>query len=268
MPESTLSLTIDDLKAAIGSFLGYGRGTVFSESAWTTEQSNNITDMLKTGLSQVYTPPPLGPNEPPHSWSFLRPFAEIATTSGSRNVPLPDSFGGFEGPMYIMNPGTAGRQWELPVANIGRVQQMIAARPDDTGYPRLAAEQVLDGTGPNRSTRTQLLLWPTPDASYTLAVEYKHMPDALTGALPYPPGGSEHAELFKASMIAACELYLDDTQGPRWAYFVNRLAASVHADRKRKGIAQGYNGDRSDTKSVRPYDRGYYTPVRFNGEDF
>lgn len=246
MAESTLSLSIDDLKAHIGHYLGYGRGTAKGEGAWTTAQANTITDCLTAGLSQVYTPPPLTPGEPAHSWSFLRPFANLTLTNGSTSVTLPDNFGGFEGPIYIQDAQAIRSRWELEVTNEGRVQHLLAAHPTQTGAPRLAAESVQSGTTVTSSTRSVLLVWPKADKDYTLVATYKHLQDALTGALPYPPGGAEHAELFKASCLAAAELEQDDVRGPRWEAFLQRLAASIYADRKRKGLKLGYNGDRSD----------------------
>lgn len=272
MPESTLSLTIDDLKGEIGAFLGYGRGTPYGETAWTTAQSNNITALLKSGLSNVYTPQPLSPNEPSHSWSFLRPFAELDLISGENTVNLPDGFGGFEGPLYVTAPSTARNQWELRVTHEGKVQRMYAIEPNTTGAPRIACEKVLPGTGRLQSTRSQLYVWPTADADYTLQGTWKHLPDVLTGSFPYPPGGSEHAELFKASCLAAAELQLDDEPGPRQAAFMMRLAASIMADRKRKGLFIGYNGDRPKFQRAnrmpgwsRFFDNGSGS-VTFNGD--
>lgn len=244
MPESTLTLSIDDLKGEIGAFLGYGRGLPFGEPAWDTRQTNNITALLKSGLSNVYTPPPLSPNEPSHNWSFLRPFAELTLLSGQNTLDLPDGFGGFEGPLYISSPTTARSQWELRLANEGLVQRQYAVEPTTTGSPRIVCEKVLDGTTRTGSTRSQLYVWPIADTDYTFRGTWKHLPSVLTGSYPYPPGGAEHAELFKASCLAAAELQLDDEPGPRQAAFMQRLAASVMADRKRKGHFFGYNGDR------------------------
>lgn len=250
MPESKLTLSITDLQAEIGHYLGYGRGVAFGEPAWVLTQQNTITAVLKSGLSNVYTPPPLGPNEPSHNWSFLRPFANLTLLSGHNTVELPDGFGGFEGPLYISTPLTSRNYFELRLVNEGKVQQMYAIEPSTTGAPRLACEKFNDGTGRLESTRSELFVWPTADATYTLSGTWKHLPDMLTGSYPYPPGGAEHAELFKASCLAAAELQIDDQPGPRQAAFMQRLAASVLADRKRKGSFLGYNGDSSDNRML------------------
>lgn len=269
MAESTLTLSITDLKAEIGHFLGYGRGSaVYSETAWTTPQSNNITAVLKSGLAQVYTPPPIAPGEVSHNWSFLRPFASITILANASTAALPDDFGGFEGPVLVTGPSTSRQRYPIAISNEGRVRAAHVEQPDTTGAPRMACEVILKGTTLTASTRSQIMVWPKCDQTYTLSMEYKYLPDALTGLLPYPPGGSEHSELFKASCLAAAELQLDDAAGPRMAFFMQRLTASVHADRKRKGTALGYNGDNSDFRGMMGFrdERLYYGgSVTYNG---
>ncbi len=246
MPESTLSLSVVDLKAEIGHFLGYGRGAeTFLEPAWTTAQSNNITAVLKSGLSQVYTPPPISEREASHNWSWLRPSSTLTILTGTSSTALPDDFGGFEGPIYLTGDN-ARRNWPIPLTNEGAVRGRLVAHPDTTGPPQIAAEAFIKGTSLTRGTRSNLIVWPTCDADYTIQLEYKYLPDALTGLMPYPPGGAEHAELFKASCLACAELQLDDAPGARRMHFMQMLTASVHADRKRKGTWIGYNGDNSD----------------------
>lgn len=268
MPESTLSLSITDLKAEIGHFLGYGRGAeVYGETAWTTPQTNNIVAALKSGLSQVYTPPPLNEREASHNWSWLRPFTTLNILANTSATNLPDDFGGFEGPIYLTGDN-ARRHWSIPVTNEGKVQHHLAAYPDTTGPPQMAAESFIKGTTLAEGSRSQLIVWPKSDANYTLKVEYKYLPDALTGLLPYPPGGSEHAELFKASCLACAELQFDDTLQARRMHFMTMLTASVHADRKRKGQKLGYNGDWSGGNGGwRGLDRtSYGNDVTYNGQ--
>jgi len=266
VPESTLSLSVTDLKSEIGHFLGYGRGTAFGERAWTTVQTNNITAALKSGLSQVYTPPPVRPGDVCHTWSFLTPYASITLPSGSAIAPLPDDFGGFNTPIVVAseNRGLV----ELPLTNEALVRQQYAINADTTGRPLMAAEQPLKGTGPTSGTRSNLYVWPLADGDYTLQFGYKYLPDALTGDLPYPPGGSEHAELFKASVIAAAELQFDNEPGPRMMMFMQRLEASIAVDRRRKMQSLGRNADHSDTPMRGRYARYYrlpYAGVTYNG---
>lgn len=266
MPESTLSLTTHDLQGEIGFYLGYGRGAYFNETTWTTAQSNTVSVLMKSGLSQVYTPPPLSPGEPPHEWSFLTPEEDLTLGSGLYAIDLPGDFGGFNGPLVVTTPDSAANHFPLRVTHVGMLDQQRASQPDTTGFPRMACERVIRGTANNASTRSQLVVWPTADAAYTIRVRYKHMPSALTGSYPYPPGGAEHAELFKASVLACAELQLDDQPGPRARFFFERLAASVAVDRRRKGQFLGYNGDRN--RHGTGVDRRVlwdFPPITYNG---
>lgn len=269
MAESTLGIEVVELKAAIGQYLGYGRGaTTYAESAWTTAQTNDILDQLKTGLNWFYVPSPIPPGMVPHSWSFLRPVASLTMVAGTATVDLPDDFGYFEGNIYITTPATAWRRVPLELTNEGVIQSRYAALPDTTGAPRLAALEVVKGTTATEGTRYRLHVWPTPDAAYVLHADYKYLPDMLSGTYPYPPGGAEHGETIRAACVAAAELYLDNEKGAMWQNFVERLAASIAIDNRKKGWKIGYNGDRSDHRlppgrSWRDYDN---PPVTYNGD--
>jgi hypothetical protein len=245
--ESTLTLSLGDLNASVGAFLGYGRGNTspYAETAWSTLQSSDITECVKSGLSQIYTPPLLPGEKTAHNWSFLRPYAALTLTAAARAIDLPDGFGGFEGPVLVLTD--TGRYWPVPVVNDQILEARVAAQPDTTGAPVMCCERVaVTIATQTEATRSTLAVWPLPDQTYTLRASYYYHPDMLTSSLPYPPGASAHSELFKASCIAAAELLRDDERGVRWAYFMDRLQASVYVDRKRKGQKLGYNGDGSD----------------------
>lgn len=246
MAESTLTLSIYDLNAAVGAFLGYGRGTqTYAETAWSTLQVSDIAEVVNSGLRQVYDPMILPGESTAHNWSFLRPFQTLTIRSGERAVRLPDGFGGLEGPVALTGDSVSGRN-RVNVVNDALFESRVASLPDTTGAPTMCCERVGASTGLARSTRSELAVWPLPDSDYTVRICFYYLPDALTVANPYPPGGATHAELFKASCIAAAELHKDDERGVRYAYFVDRLRASVFADRRRKGQKLGYNGDGSD----------------------
>lgn len=267
---SDLLLSVNDLKASGGNFLGYGRGDKYGESTWTTRQTNNLNDALKKCLSQVYTPPPVSPGEAPHRWSFLRPISTVVLTAGTDTIPLPGDYGGLDtGEVYLGSPAAAWGRTPLKVTHEGMVQQAHARQPNSTGPPCLLAERVLPGTSRNDSSRYVLYVWPVSDQDYTVAVQYKHLPSALTGDYPYPPGGAEHSELFRASMLAVCELDLDNEPGPMRAYFMERLAASVAVDNRRKGAFLGYSGDAGLFDRFRfsgPDRLSFMAPATYNGE--
>src|SRR5436190_13671644 len=95
--ESTLSLTLNDLSAEVGRFLGYGRGAAFQDAAWTKDQQAAIDSCVASGLRQFYFPPAVPPEISSYDWSFLKPVCTATFTQGASVVALPDDFGGFEG---------------------------------------------------------------------------------------------------------------------------------------------------------------------------
>ncbi len=247
LAESTLSLGLGDLNALVGDFLGYGRGntTPYSETAWSTLQASDITDCVKSGLNNVYSPPFLPGERTAHNWSFLRPYTALTLTSGARATDLPDGFGGFEGPVLLVTDG--GRYYPVPVVNDQILEYRAASQPNTTGAPVMCCERVgATAATMTEAQRSTIAVWPLPDQAYVLRVSYYYQPDMLTSSLPYPPGASAHPELFKAACIAAAELHRDDERGVRWQYFMDRLQAAVYIDRRRKGQGLGYNGDGSD----------------------
>lgn len=131
----------------------------------------------------------------------------------------------------------------LTHTNIERLLKARAAQPDREGFPELVAVVPLKGT--QGGQRFRLEVFPEADADYTLRFAYEVVPDAISGARPYHYGGAQHTELFLASCIAAAELFKDDNRGPRWAYFMERLAASVSLDRRSRPQSYGQNLDRS-----------------------
>lgn len=264
MAEPTSSYTRTQLRSDVGHFLGYGRGVSLGETAWTVPQTNDINAQVKSGENQIYVPPPI--NGVAHNWSFMRPYLTLVTISGQRMVPLPDDFGGFVGELFLVTPGTI-RPFSIPMTTPERVQQAYSGRPSASGSPGMAAEVPLKGSTLTTGQRFALDVFPLPDGVYTLKGQYYFVPDTTTDLLPFTPGGALTGELFKASCLAAAELQLDDAKGPRWEFFMERLAAAVAADGKRKVSGTlGYNGDPSDGRGWR-HDRrhGWGDYVSFNG---
>lgn len=84
MAEPTSTLEYDDLRKAVGVYLGYGRTT----ANWTTEQQAQILDSVKNGISNFYNV---------REWSFLKPintvtlYADIAVDSGITATCIKDN---------------------------------------------------------------------------------------------------------------------------------------------------------------------------------
>lgn len=256
--ESSLNIAYLELQSDVGVFFGYGPGTNFGGTAWTTQKQQQIDKAVKSGLRRFYYPEPLAGEKESYNWSFLKPVATIIVPAAGTvqmdpathvsQTPLPDDFGGFEGKITVVQtgPGTSA-PWCLDLTNEGRLREMYSFSPFRTGRPELAAQIMLKGTSGNASNRCALLIYPLPDQEYTLQVQYYINPDYLSGAFPYAYGGPQHAETIREACLAAAETYLDDTMGGvHDSLYMRRLAASVALDRRNKPQTLGYNRDRSD----------------------
>lgn len=240
--ESTLSISRDELRAEIGSFLGYGRGAAYSETAWTAIQERAIDSCLNSGLHRFYFPPPLPNERVAHEWSFLKPTAQLTLADGKSAVPLPDDFGGLSGGVLQSSP--AGRSWSpLRVVGTGEVDRLAAQDDDVTGCPRVVAIRPLKGTGRDQGQRFELAVFPKADQEYVLKLAYTLAPNALTAAHPYPYGGPIHRETVLESCLAVAEKRLDDEATVHHGEFMMHLAASVSHDRKFRPQMLGYNGN-------------------------
>jgi hypothetical protein len=244
--QSTLSLTYSDLKAAVGTFLGWGRGADFGDIPWTDKKKLEIDACVKSGLSQFYIPPPLENETASYDWSFLRPTTTVTLASGASTVALPDDLGGVEGSITVLS--STSRVWlAFQIVNENLVRAKYSEWPNLTGPPQIASLQWLRGDA--QGQKVQLFIFPIADRDYRLQFAYYVNPDYLSTAFPYHMGGMPHAETVLESCLAIAEQRLDDAMTVHSAKFKERLIASVNSDRKMKPQLLGYNGDRSDDRA-------------------
>lgn len=245
MAESTLAIAYAEIAAEVGSYLGFGRGTNYSDPAWSTQQQNMIDSCCKSGLRQFYYPPPIDASGSTYDWSFLKPTASIGFASGTQTILLPDDFGGFEG---VITVSPANNQVTCPIYlyNEGYIREAYSENPLMTGRPIQAAIQPLKGTTGTTGQRFQLFFFPIADQAYTLFFQYYLLPDFINGTISYAYGGAQHAETILESCLAIAEQRIDGSQTVHSALFMQRLAASVGKDRQSKAQKLGYNRDNSD----------------------
>lgn len=268
MAESSLNLKLSELEAEVGFYLGWGRGTNFDEPAWDDRQQREIDRIVDRGLRMFYFPAPLPGDATSYDWSFLRPHVQLsyANASDPPVVALPDDFGGIEGVLRLIDANKPS--FAIRVVPEAFVRRKYEELPDATGQPQYAAIEGLRGTTTERSTRAQLRIWPKADQDYTLALQYYLLPGALSGIFPYAYGGALHAETILAAVKAAAEQHQNGERGIEYAYFLERMSASVALDRRNKAQAFGYNGDPAYNRAT-PWGRSrhWYNQdvITFNG---
>lgn len=270
--EPTLTLTLTQLKARLGVFVGVGRGEEYDETPWDTQTEASLSEAVASGLRKFYVPPILPGERDAYIWSFLKPIATVTLAEGESTVRMPDDFGGFEGPLTINGDSGVRVPWQIPLIGEGQVRAQYALLPDTTGRPVAASLQLLnedDQPVLMRGQRSQLYVYPIADQDYTLQFQYYLAPNALDGTHPYAYGGTLHSETILASIKAAWERDMDDLlNGPQYQNFMQQLATSISVDRLQKPQFLGRNRDRSDCESMYPFNRhgwGVWGGITFNG---
>ena len=227
MAESTLSVTFDMLKDAVGFYLGYG-----GRDEWTAEKDAEIEVYAQSGVRQFYYPPAIEGIEAGYTWSFLTPKTTIDTTIDQEEDDLPDDFGRLLGPM-LHEPDV----YAAPVLVVSRPQlRVLKSGSDETGTPLYVAvrdKEVEDPAEPGQTgQRKELVWWPVPDAVYTLTYQYEAYQGLLDDTHQYPLGGMKHSDLVMAGCLAVAEQRENDERGIHWEAFVRQLASAIAQDRK------------------------------------
>lgn len=263
MPESSLTLKRSDFMTKTATFLGWGRGEAYGETAWTDFQKALLQEFVDSACRQFYVPVLEGGSS--YDWSFLKPVVSATLAADASTLPLPDDFGGIEGRITLTAASTD--LWEgIPLMNEGQLREKYMQFPNQSGRPQWAAVVPLKGIFGTHGQRFQLYFWPTADQAYTLQFAYYLLGDALTDQSPYVYGSGAHSETILEGCMAVAEQRLDNVAGLHTALFAQRLQASVNQDRRLKPQTLGYNGDNSDSRD-RHYRGRYWSgnPVTFNG---
>lgn len=248
--ESTLSIALVELKARVGSYMGWGRGAEYDDAAWDDQQEFDIDGIVASGLARVYWPHSAD-GSPSYEWSFLSPTTTLTLESAASTIDLPDDYGGIKGEVVIRQSPSGSMGVSLRPTHDGHVDRAYAQGPDVTGWPLLLSIRTRKELSRRQSNRSEVYIYPTADQDYTLTLAYSILPEMLTTANPYPYGGAMMREVFLESCLAVAEQRLDDSSTIHSMEFDRRLMAAISNDRARKPQLSGYNGDRSSDISGR-----------------
>lgn len=247
----SLAVTYETLQCSIGRFLGYDR----DPGNWSEDEQADVEEVIAKGLRQFYRPPRLPSERESHQWSFMRPLGTLEITTGTGDYEMPSDFADLDGDLYYVTTELSPHR--IRTVHEGRILELRQRNhyAQTTTYPREAAIVPVKGDG-SEELVYQLMIWPLPDADYTLKFRYFARQQMLTDAADIPLGGSEHAETILASCLAAAESFLDDERGNKYQEFMDQLAASVDFDRRANTPSTlGYMCDRSDRRGIEPYVR-------------
>jgi len=231
MAESGLSIGWTELQQEVGGFLGYGRAN------WNAAQTAEIAAIVQSGVRRVYYPMGI-PEVAGYDWSWLRPTTTLAITlAGGYDYDLPDDFGRLIGKLHY---GPDENYAPIQLIPLDRLLQMkVREDREDTPYYAAIRRKTEDRT---TGQRWELLLWPKPDASYTLYYSYEAYSGPLSDSYPYPLGGMSLAELFIESCLAVAEQRLNDEIGVHTQTYQALLLDAVQRDKKHSPTYFGYMG--------------------------
>ncbi len=223
--DSGTQLTLTDTSVTVGSASAY----VLMQSTTNTlsDAFVDVDDCIEEGYRELCFPPPLeGAAEAFYVWSWLLEQYTLSLTNGDYDLDLPDNFQQFIDSSATFNLGT-----DSPALTIVSQKEMrgMQARNNASGTPQALTwrQKAFDAT---TGRRFEALVYPTPDASYSVETLIRVMPDKLTPTNLYPLCGAMHSDTLLKACQAAAERKLDDESGVYAAKFAERLAASVQAD--------------------------------------
>jgi len=231
-----LDLAYSNLQIQLADYLGWTR----TSGNWSSDESDRLDEVINAGYRQFIYPIPINGETVAHRWSFLRPTATFDTVADTYLYDMPSAFGAMVGDLVYdedesihqiieqTTPGMIDRNRAVNSAS-GR-PYLFALRPKTVG---MTSRQV-----------TELMLFPTPDAAYGIVYHYDAKVDPLSDSNPYPLGGQAHSEtILQSCRDVAASRYKDDTGGREHALFLERLHASVEADRRLSPKTLGFNED-------------------------
>ena len=239
MPGASLAIELNELSIIVANDRGYS----LNPKNWNDKQKYIIDQVVASGVSQVYSPPPVDGEKIAPDWTFLKPITEVSLPSGVNRIKMPDDFGSIDGPIAIKSDANTVQPWWIMWRNENYILQLAGTSPAMIGPPKFAAECVFRDINPPSGQVRGLLFFPTPDRDYTLQVKYSITPERLSGAQPYPYGGPRYRELFIASCLAISEQRYDNVMGVMTKKFNQMLLAAVSEDNKNRPQQLGYNAN-------------------------
>ena len=231
----TVETTYPTLRTEIADFLGYTRN-----GEWSVDERARLDSILNSGYRQFIYPIPLEGESVAHRWSFLQPTATFDTVASTYKYDMPTAFGAIIGDLIYDEDENVHRIIEQTTPGV--IDRNRAVN-DAEGRPYLFALRPKAVAMTSLQT-TELMLYPTADAAYGIVYHFDAKVDPITSTNLYPLGGQAHSEtILQSCRDMAAAQYKDDPGGLHHGLFLERLRASVEADRRLSPKTLGFNND-------------------------
>lgn len=217
-----LNISYDGIRRRLGLLLSIGR----DPNTWKPNATQDVRDIIDSGMRRAYWPMPLAADQPAHQWSFLQPTATLAVVAGEYRYDLPEDFTGIASTFAFAAGDKVGR---LARVNDDTIRQLQSSS-NRTGDPQYFAIVTKNPT-PVTGVAYEVLFYPTPDAARTLNYSYAASPPSLDADHPYPLGGPQCAEMFLEACLAEAEKTLHDVEGVHEKRFRELLVAAILFDK-------------------------------------
>lgn len=218
--QNTLEVDIHYLRRVVGRFLQFGP----HPGIWTRKQIEEVKLAIQSGLRRFYHPAPVVEDRPRHVWSFLTPTQRDTIDSGDTELQLPSNFMDLASEVVSFYNSSTRSAVRVGQDTIRKMRDNSSR----TQAPRYVAvrSRAIDG----QPTSHELMLYPTPDQTYTIEYRYLIAPPVISDDNPVPLGGPLHAETLIESCLAAAESIMGTANGQHEAKFRELLANSILMD--------------------------------------
>ena len=252
LSESTNAVGLPELQIEVGRFVGYGS----TPANWSASQEAHINSLINSGVRRVYF-------SAGHQWSWMRKQYTISITEGTTDYDLPDDFGRFFGNLHY---SSEAYQAAIVQTSVGDILDMRCGN-ERVQAPWCFSTRFKTTTGATGS-RQEMLVYPTPDADYTVYGEYDVYTGALSDTYPYPAGGAELSELYIESCLAVAEQKTTDVPGIHTQLYMNLLQEAVRRDKARGPSTYGWMGNRERySERMRREDCNNSSKIYYNGTE-
>lgn len=199
--ESSLSYSFLDLYSDVADYMGIGRSPTGDNLAKAKRRTN---DAYRHFLSL--------------DWFFLKKSALLNIESGKKEYELPDDFGSLVNPFTVNGQDVCMSPVETSTNQINGLRNFS----DTTGTPMYFAIQsdYSEGAG----LRWKLLLYPTPNFSFSYIYSYKVLANELVNNDDIPMCSADLSVVLRAFCLAEVEMFDEEGSKNVW---ITRLYSTI-----------------------------------------